>query len=95
MRYLFYFGLSVAACRWWIVSDRRRKERVRFFPTIAAAFWAGVFLFLWPFDSTPVIVGIAPLVIAAIAVQAASPWTPPPPPMPAVRGRPRARPVYA
>jgi hypothetical protein len=95
MRYLFYFGLSVAACRWWIVSDRRRKERVRLFPTIAAAFWAGVFLFLWPFDSTPVIVGIAPLVIAAIAVQAASPWTPPPPPAPVVRVRPRARPVYA
>ena len=95
MRYLFYFGLSVAACRWWVVSDRRRKERVRLFPTIAAAFWAGVFLFLWPFDSTPVIVGIAPLVIAAIAVQAASPWTPPPPPVPAVRVRPRARPAYA
>jgi hypothetical protein len=96
VRYLFYFGLAVGACRWWIATDQRRKERVRIWPIIAAGFWAGVFLFLWPWDSTPVIVGIAPLVIAAVAVQAASPWSPPPPPAPPVmRLRPRGRPVYA
>jgi eukaryotic-like serine/threonine-protein kinase len=97
VRYLFYFGLAVGACRWWIASDRKRKERVRVWPIIGAAFWAGVFLFLWPFESTPVMVGIAPLVIAAVAVQAASPWTPAPPPPPPVvqRPRPRARPIYA
>jgi hypothetical protein len=95
-RYLFYFGLAVGACRWWIAADRRRKERVRLWPIVAAAFWSGVFLFLWPWESTPVIVGIAPLVITAVALQAASPWTAPPPPLPvAVRTRPRARPVYA
>lgn len=95
-RYLFYFGLAVGACRWWIPADRRRKERVRIWPIVAAAFWGGVFLFLWPFDSTPMIVGLAPLVIGAVALQAASPWTPapPPPPVPS-RSRPRARPVYA
>ena len=67
MRYLFYFGLAVAACRWWMATDRKRKERVRVLPIVAAAFWGRVFLFLWPWESAPVIVGIAPLVIAAVA----------------------------
>jgi hypothetical protein len=94
LKYLFFFGLAVGACRWWIASDRKRKERVRVWPIVGAAFWAGVFLFLWPWESAPVIVGIAPLVIAAVAVQAGSPWIPPPPPAPSPL-RPRARPVYA
>jgi hypothetical protein len=95
-RYLFYFGLAVGACRWWIAADRKRKERVRLWPIVGAAFWGGVFLFLWPIESTPMIVGLAPLVIAAVALQAASPWTPapPPPPVPS-RSRTKARPVYA
>src|SRR5262249_17902225 len=79
LQYLFYFGLATAACRWWPATDRKRRERVRSVPIIAAAFWAAVFLFLWPFDASPVIVGIAPLVIAAIGVQVASPWAGPPP----------------
>ena len=74
VRYLFYFGLAVAACRWWNASDRARRERVRVWPVVAAAFWGAVFLFLWPWESTPVIVGLAPLIIAAVAVQAVSPW---------------------
>jgi hypothetical protein len=96
LRYLFYFGLATAACRWWVATDRRRKERVRLFPIVAAAFWAGVFLFLWPWESSPALVGIAPLVIAAVAVQVASPWAAPPtpPPAPTVPVRPRARPAY-
>ena len=93
MRYLFYFGLATAACRWWVATDRKRRERVRVWPVIAAAFWGTVFLFLWPRDSSPVIVGMAPLVIAAIAVQWASPWSAPTPPTPAPV-RPRARPAY-
>jgi hypothetical protein len=94
LRYLFYFGLATGACRWWIATDRRRKERVRLFPVIAAGFWGSVFVFLWPWESTPVMVGIAPLVIAAVAAQAASAWGGPPLPV-AYPTRPRSRPVYA
>jgi hypothetical protein len=78
MRYLFYFGLTVALCRWWKATDRKRKERVRFFPLIAAGFWGAVFLFLWPSsDSSPMKLGVSVLVIAAVAAQAASPWVGP------------------
>jgi hypothetical protein len=82
---LFYFGVTAAACKWWALTDRRRKERFRFLPVVAAGFWGGVFLFLWPWEAASAALGIAPLVIATVAVQVASPWTPPPPP---------ARPVY-
>jgi hypothetical protein len=88
LQYLFYFGLAVAACRWWPATDPRRRERVRVVPILAAAFWAGVFVFLWPWDSAPVIVGIAPLVVAAVATQVVSPWAGPPAAAPA-RGRGR------
>jgi eukaryotic-like serine/threonine-protein kinase len=77
VRYLFYFGLAVAACRWWIAAERTRRERVRVVPIAGAAFWGTVFIFLWPWESAPVILGLAPIVIAAVAVQAVSPWTPP------------------
>jgi hypothetical protein len=93
LQYLFYFGLAIAACRWWPATDRKRRERVRLVPIFAAAFWAAVFLFLWPWDSSPVIVGIAPLVIAAIAVQVASPWAGPPQPV-VIPVRGRGRPAY-
>lgn len=78
VRYLFYFGLTVALCRWWKMTDRRRKERVRFFPLVAAGFWGTVFLFLWPTESAPMLLGVSVLVIAAVAAQAASPWAGPP-----------------
>lgn len=94
LRYLFYFGLATAACRWWVATDRKRHVRVRLFPVLAATFWGMVFVFLWPWESTPVMVGIAPLVIAAIATQAASPWAGPPIPI-AYPVRSRSRPVYA
>ncbi|MCI0701573.1 MAG: protein kinase [Planctomycetia bacterium] len=74
LRYLFYFGLTVALCRWWVATDRKRKERVRFIPLLAAAFWGGVFLFLWPSESAPALLGVSVLVIAAVAAQVASPW---------------------
>jgi eukaryotic-like serine/threonine-protein kinase len=78
MRYLFYFGLTVALCRWWKATDRKRKERVRFFPLVAAGFWGGVFLFLWPSESAPMMLGVSVLVIASVAAQVASPWAGPP-----------------
>jgi hypothetical protein len=78
MQYLFYFGLTVALCRWWTATDWKRKERVRFFPLLAAGFWGSVFLFLWPSDSAPMMLGVSVLVIAAVAAQVASPWAGPP-----------------
>jgi len=75
VRYLFYFGLATAACRWWIATDYRRRERFRVFPIVAALFWGTVFVFLWPWESAPVILGLAPLGIAAVAIQATSPWS--------------------
>jgi eukaryotic-like serine/threonine-protein kinase len=96
LRYLFYFGLTTAACRWWVSTDRKRKDRVRVFPVVAAGFWAVVFMFLWPTDSTPLMVGIAPLIIAAVAVQAASAWAGPPIPIAYLaRQRSRNRHAYA
>jgi hypothetical protein len=79
MKYLFYFGVTAAVCRWWTLTDRRRKERFRFLPIISAGFWGAAFLFLWPWESASAALGIAPLVIATVAVQVASPWNPPPP----------------
>jgi len=77
MRYLFYFGITTALCRWWKITDRKRKERVRFIPLIAAGFWGVVFLFLWPSESVPLLLGVSVLVIATVAVQVASPWVGP------------------
>jgi hypothetical protein len=77
LRYLFYFGLATAACRWWLATDRYRRERVRVVPIAAAAFWSVVFVFLWPWEHAPALLGLAPLTIAAIATQAVSPWNAP------------------
>ncbi len=77
MRYLFYFGITVAMCRWWAATDHTRRERVRVIPLIGAAFWGAVFLFLWP-ESAPALLGVSVLVTAAVAAQVASPWAGPP-----------------
>ena len=79
MKYLIYFGVTVAVFRWWTATDRKRRERVRFTPIIAAAFWGSIFLFLWPHhESAPALTGVAVLVIATIAAQVASPRAGPP-----------------
>ena len=87
MQYLFYYGLVVAACRWWAMADPKRKERFRLFPIVASGFWAGALLFLWPWGEASPALAFAPLIIAAVCVQVTSPWTPP------VVVRPVARPV--
>ena len=74
VRYLFYFGITVALCRWWIATDRKRKERVRIVPLLATGFWGTVFLFLWPTESAPMALGVSVLVVASVAAQVASPW---------------------
>ncbi len=82
LQYLLYFGLTVGIPRWWKATDRKRRERVRFLPLIAAGFWGCVFLFLWPDESRPIMLGVSVLVIAAVAAQVASPWVGPPQPYP-------------
>lgn len=78
MKYLFYFGITVALCPWWYATDRRRRERVRFVPLMVVGFWGAVFLFLWPSEAAPALTGASVLVIAAVAAQVASPWAGPP-----------------
>lgn len=79
VRYLLYFGGVLAAGRWWKATARDRKERFSLFPVVAAGFWSAVLLFLWPWEAGGAAGGIVPLVVASIAVQAVSPWTPPVP----------------
>lgn len=76
-RYLFYFGLAVAACPWWVATNRYRRERVRFGPLFFVGLWGAVLLFLWPAESAPAMMGVSVLVIAAVSAQAASPWAGP------------------
>jgi hypothetical protein len=90
IRYAFYFGLAAAAMRWWKITDRQRRERFRLFPLFAAGFWGCALLFLWPWESAPGGVGVAPLVIAAVAVQVASPWAGPVSPVGRLGNLPRA-----
>src|SRR5207248_7295462 len=84
LKYLLYFGAVLGAGRWWKAAARDRKDRFTLWPPIAAAFWGAVLVFLWPWQAggSPVVGGIVPLVLATVAVQAASPWAPPPPPAP-------------
>jgi hypothetical protein len=83
LKYLLYFAGVMGAGRWWKAAAKDRKDRFTLLPPIAAAFWGAVLVFLWPWQSgSPVVGGIVPLVLATVAVQAASPWSPPPPPAP-------------
>jgi drug/metabolite transporter (DMT)-like permease len=76
MRYLFYFGLTAAACPWWAMTDRRRRRRFRVSRVLLAGAAAGVLLFLWPWEAASAALGVVPVVIAAISSQIASPWAP-------------------
>ncbi|HVK19211.1 MAG TPA: serine/threonine-protein kinase [Fimbriiglobus sp.] len=83
LKYLLYFAGVMGAGRWWKATARDRKDRFTLLPPLAAAFWGTVLMFLWPWQSgSPVVGGIVPLVLATVAVQAASAWSPPPPPAP-------------
>ena len=84
LKYVLYFAAVLGAGRWWKAAARDRRDRFTMLPPLAAAFWGTVLMFLWPWQpgQTPVVGGIVPLVLAAVAVQAASAWTPPPPPAP-------------
>jgi hypothetical protein len=79
--YLSYFGLALAAVRWWRLTDRRRKSWFSLAPVLAAGFWALVLLVFWPSEQ-PYMFGAAALVMSAAIVQWVSPWEPPPPTSP-------------
>lgn len=81
-RYLLYFGGVLGIGRWWRAVARDRKDRFSLFPGIVAAFWGLLLAFLWPWQSGAVWAGAIPLVLAALVVQAASPWDPAPLPAP-------------
>jgi hypothetical protein len=74
--FTFYYGLTAAAYPWWKLTNRDRKERFRVSMVLLAGFWAAVLMFAWPSD-VPVALALAPPVIAAVAVQVASPWVAP------------------
>ena len=76
IRYLLYFGGVMAAGRWWRATARDRKERFSLFPLLAAGFWSAALLFLWPWEAGSPAAGIVPIMLAIVAVQAVSPWTP-------------------
>ena len=82
--YLFYFGLAAAVSPWWRWTNRNRKERFRVWAVMVAGVGAAVPLFLWP-AGAPYALAIAPPIIAAITVQMASPWSPPPVQRPVAR----------
>ncbi len=78
--WVLYFGGLLTAGRWWKGAARDRKERFSFFSVLTAAFWGGVLLVLklfWPNQDTGSWVeGVVMAVLASVAVQAVSPWTP-------------------
>ncbi len=76
-KYLLYFAGVLGLGRWWRLSSRDRKERFSLVPLFAAGFWGYILSFLWPTGMPHVGEGaVLPLVFAAIAVQAVSPWIP-------------------
>lgn len=77
--YLCYFGAVLTAGKWWRTAARDRDERFSVFPLLAAGVWGLVLSFLWPWQVGSVWAGgVMPLIFAAMAVQFASPWVPPP-----------------
>ncbi|MFO0810626.1 MAG: serine/threonine-protein kinase [Gemmataceae bacterium] len=80
--YVAYFGLALAAMRWWRLADRRRKSWFSLFPVLSSGFWALVLSIVWPRLEQPSLYGAAALVTASMIVQWVSPWEPPPPPSP-------------
>ena len=76
---VLYFGGVMFAGRWWRAAARDRKERFSLFPVLAAGFWSAALLvlkFFWPVNTGDPAEGVVAVVLAVIAVQAVSPWTP-------------------
>jgi serine/threonine protein kinase len=80
LRYCLYFGLTMAAIRWWRLTDRNRKRWFRFRSLIPPTLWAFGFLLLSLGELAGMFIFAAPIVIAAVALQWSAPWVPPAPP---------------
>ncbi len=81
--FMMYFGGVLGAGRWWRAAAEDRPDCLTLLPPLAAAFWGCLLAFLWPWESGQIVTGgLVPLALAAVAVQAISPWTPPLPPPP-------------
>jgi len=82
-RYGLYFAAILGAGRWWRTTASDRKERLGFWPPIAAALWSWALVFLWPWDAAnPWVGAIVPIVLGTVAAQAVAPYSPPLPPPP-------------
>jgi serine/threonine protein kinase len=77
--YLSFFGIGLAALRWWKMVDRYRPQRFSWFPVLVVGLLGVVLgkLFLPESDSW---IGTLALVVSSIIVQWVSPWQPPTPP---------------
>jgi hypothetical protein len=76
-KYLLYFAGALGAGRWWRLTARDRKDRLSVGGVLAAGFWGGLLVFLWPTELEGVVEGgVLPLALAGLAVQAVSPWVP-------------------
>jgi peptidoglycan/LPS O-acetylase OafA/YrhL len=77
--YLSFFGIGLAALRWWKMVDRYRQQRFSWFPVLVVGLLSMVLSgFFWPQGEPPV--GALALVASAVIVQWVSPWQPPTPP---------------
>lgn len=81
-RYGLYFAAIFGAGRWWRTTAIDRKERLGFWPPIAAAIFSWALLFLWPWDvANPWAGAIVPIVLGTVAAQAVAAYVPAPPPV--------------
>lgn len=73
-----YYGLMLAALRWWRLADVRRSSRFAVEHVLACAFWAFVLLFLLP-TADERRIGFSTFVLAAVVTQVACPRREPDP----------------
>jgi serine/threonine protein kinase len=78
--YMAFFALPLFLMRWWKLADRSRLRRFSFFPVLLAGVLAYVATVVWPDRpvSSPLdFQGALALTLAAVVIQAVSPWEPP------------------
>jgi len=76
LRYLFYFGLAMLGPRWWRGAATDRADRFSLLPILEATAWGAALLPLWPWAGGWPVAGLAPLALAALAIQTVTAWVP-------------------
>ena len=76
MRYLLYFGLALLIPRWWRGSATDRAERFSLLPILEVTAIGAALLPFWPWASGWPVLGLAPLALAALAIQTVTAWVP-------------------